>query len=49
VQQWIDDHPSGEHGVHRYITLPIRARSKGRIRERFSFYFGAGSCCGGFL
>ena len=39
VQQWIDDHPSGEHGVHRY-TAAEYGLDEDRIRERFSFYSG---------
>jgi len=39
VQQWIDDHPSGEHGVHRYTAAEF-GLDEGRIRERFSFYSG---------
>ena len=37
VQQWIDGHPSGEHGVHRY-TAAEYGLDEDRIRERCAFY-----------
>lgn len=37
VQQWLDDHPQTEHGVHRYTAADFGLDAD-RLRERFSFY-----------
>ena len=37
VQQWLDDHPQDQHGVHRY-TAEDFGLDADRLRERFAFY-----------
>ena len=37
VQQWLDDHPQGQHGVHRYTAADF-GLDEDRLRARFDFY-----------
>jgi len=37
VQQWLDDHPQDQHGVHRY-TAEDFGLDADRLRDRFAFY-----------
>jgi Sulfotransferase family len=37
VQQWLDDHPQGQHGVHRYAASDF-GLDPDRLRARFAFY-----------
>ena len=37
VQQWLDDHPQDQHGVHRYSAADF-GLDPDRLRARFDFY-----------
>jgi hypothetical protein len=37
VQQWLDDHPQDQHGVHRYSAAEF-GLDPDRLRARFDFY-----------
>jgi hypothetical protein len=37
VQQWLDDHPQDQHGVHRYTAADF-GLDEDRLRARFDFY-----------
>ena len=37
VQQWLDDHPQDQHGVHRYSAADFGLEPD-RLRARFDFY-----------
>ena len=37
VQQWLDDHPQGKHGEHRYTAADFGLDEE-RLRARFDFY-----------
>jgi hypothetical protein len=37
VQRWLDEHPQGEHGVHRYTAADFGLDAD-RLRARFDFY-----------
>jgi len=37
VQQWLDDHPQDQHGVHRYSAAEFGLDPE-RLRARFDFY-----------
>jgi hypothetical protein len=37
VQQWLDDHPQDQHGVHRYTPEEF-GLDPDRLRSRFAFY-----------
>jgi Sulfotransferase family len=37
AQQWLDDHPQGQHGVHRYTAAEF-GLDDDRLRARFDFY-----------
>ena len=37
VQQWLDDHPQDQHGVHRYAPSDFGLDAD-HLRERFAFY-----------
>jgi len=37
VQQWLDDHPQDQHGVHRYSAAEF-GLDPDRLRARFAFY-----------
>ena len=37
VQQWLDDHPQDQHGVHRYTAADF-GLDPDRLRARFDFY-----------
>jgi hypothetical protein len=37
VQQWLDDHPQDQHGVHRYTAADF-GLDDDRLRARFDFY-----------